>query len=79
MVELRCREDAEHCERMAAIMLTKAQRDSYLELANMWRKLAEETVRHRQRVEAWTKRTRTAPELEPDDARPEPALAFGRE
>jgi hypothetical protein len=57
MLELRCRDDAEHCERMAAIMLTKAQRDSYLTLAKLWRKLADEAGNHRLRVEAWTQKT----------------------
>ena len=57
MLELRCRDDAAHCERMATIVLTKAQRDSYLQLAQMWRKLANEAANHRQRVEAWTRRT----------------------
>ncbi|MFI4973954.1 MAG: hypothetical protein ACHP84_05380 [Caulobacterales bacterium] len=41
---------------MAAIMLTPAQRDSYLELARMWRKLANETSNHRLRVAAWTRK-----------------------
>jgi hypothetical protein len=57
MLEAKCREDAKHCERMAAIVLTKAQRDSYLELANLWRKLADDAGKHRLRVEAWTLRT----------------------
>jgi len=61
MLEQRCRDDASHCERMAAIMLTKAQRESYLELANMWHKLANESGNHRLRVAAWTRRTRPAP------------------
>jgi hypothetical protein len=61
MLELRCRDDAEHCERMAAIMLTKAQRDSYLELAHLWRKLANDAGSHRLRVEAWTRRTARTP------------------
>ena len=61
MLETRCRDDAAHCDRMAAIMLTKAQRDAYLELASMWRKLAEETGKHRRRVEAWTRRTAPGP------------------
>ena len=60
MLEVRCRDDAEHCERMAAIMLTKGQRDSYLELAHLWRKLANEAGSHRQRVEAWTRKTARA-------------------
>ena len=60
MLEQRCRDDAEHCERMAAIMLTKAQRESYLQLAGLWRKLANESGNHRQRVAAWTRRTRPA-------------------
>jgi hypothetical protein len=68
MLEARCRHDADHCERMAAIMLTKAQRDSYLELAQAWRKLANEAGNHRQRVEAWTRKTA---------ARPAAAATFG--
>jgi hypothetical protein len=63
MLEVRCRDDAEHCERMAAIMLTKAQRDSYLELAHQWRRLANEAGSHRLRVEAWMRKTaRAAPD-----------------
>ena len=73
MLEARCRDDAEHCERMAAIMLTKTQRDSYLQLALMWRKLGNEAGNHRQRVEAWTRRTGRAPEGDVDTDR-EPAL-----
>ena len=46
---------------MAAIVLTKAQRESYLQLAQMWRKLGNEAGNHRQRVEAWTLRTARAP------------------
>lgn len=46
---------------MAAIMLSKSQRDSYLELANMWRKLADQAGKHRARVEAWTRKTGGAP------------------
>jgi hypothetical protein len=48
---------------MAAIMLTKAQRDAYLELATMWRKLADETGKHRRRVEAWAQRTTPSPSV----------------
>jgi hypothetical protein len=65
MLELRCRDDAAHCERMAAIVLTKAQRDSYLQLAQMWRKLANEAANHRQRVEAWTRRMESLPAVAP--------------
>jgi hypothetical protein len=60
---------------MAAIMLTKTQRDSYLKLAQMWRKLGNEAGNHRQRVEAWTRRTGRAPTGAPDlDADREPEL-----
>jgi hypothetical protein len=61
MLEVRCREDAAHCERMAAIMLSKGQRDSYLQLAHLWRKLANDAGAHRLRVEAWTAKTTPAP------------------
>ena len=54
------RNDADHCERMAAIMLTKAQRESYLRLAVQWRRLADEAAAHRQRVESWTLKTARA-------------------
>jgi len=73
MLEARCRDDAEHCERMAAIMLTKTQRDSYLQLALMWRKLGNEAENHRQRVEAWTRRTARASEADVDADR-EPGI-----
>jgi hypothetical protein len=66
MLEERCRDDAEHCDRMAAIMLTKTQRDSYLQLAQLWRKLGNEAGNHRQRVEAWTRRTMRTPSGAPD-------------
>lgn len=75
MLEARCRDDAEHCDRMAAIMLTKTQRDSYLQLAQMWRKLANEAGNHRQRVEAWTRRTGRTPSGAPEvDADREPGI-----
>ena len=75
MLEARCRDDAEHCERMAAIMLTKTQRDSYLQLALMWRKLANEAGNHRLRVEAWTRRTGRGQSGAPDaDADCEPGF-----
>ena len=57
MTEPTFRNDADHCDRMAAIMLSKGQRDSYLELASMWRRLADEVGSHRQRVDEWTRRT----------------------
>jgi len=60
-LEARCRGDAEHCERVAAIMLTKGLRESYLELAVQWRKLANEAGAHRLRVEAWSRRTARTP------------------
>jgi hypothetical protein len=61
MLETRCLEDAAHCERMAAIVLSKGQRESYLQLALLWRKLAEDATSHRQRVEAWTLKTARTP------------------
>jgi len=66
MSEPKFRNDADHCDRMAAIVLSKAQRESYQELAAMWRKLADEVCNHRQRVDAWTRRAERAP----------PAMAF---
>jgi hypothetical protein len=60
MPETQYRNDANHCERMAAIMLSKAQRDSYLQLAVQWRKLADDSDAHRLRVETWTLKTRRA-------------------
>ncbi len=60
---------------MAAIMLTKTQRDSYLQLALMWRKLANEAGNHRLRVEAWTRRTGRGQSGAPDaDADCEPGF-----
>jgi len=60
-LESKSQENAEHCERLAAVMLSKAQRDSYLDLASMWRKLATEAVDHRLRVEAWRRSVRRPP------------------
>jgi hypothetical protein len=78
MLETKCFGDAEHCERMAAIMLTKGQRESYLELASQWRKLATEASSHRLRVEAWTRRTArpALTTLEPFDGGVELELAM---
>ena len=75
MLEARYRDEAEHCERMAAIMLAKAQRDSYLQLGHMWRKLANEAESHRQRVEAWTRRTARASATTGADGADEAQLA----
>lgn len=55
----RFQEDAERCDRLAEIMLTPAQRDAYVEMAKMWRKLANETGNHLQRVAAWERRNGT--------------------
>ncbi len=52
----RFQQDAERCDRLAEIMLAPAQRDAYVELARMWRKLANETGAHHQRVAAWERR-----------------------
>jgi hypothetical protein len=52
----RFQQDAERCDRLAEIMLAPAQRDAYIELAKMWRKLANETGAHHQRVAAWERR-----------------------
>jgi hypothetical protein len=56
MSAARFQEDAERCDRLAAIMLAPAQRDAYVELAKMWRKLANDTGAHVQRVAAWERR-----------------------
>ena len=56
MSAARFQEDAERCDRLAAIMLAPAQRDAYVELAKMWRKLANDTGAHLQRVAAWERR-----------------------
>jgi hypothetical protein len=56
MSAARFQEDAERCDRLAAIMLAPAQRDAYVEMAKMWRKLANETGNHLQRVAAWERR-----------------------
>ena len=53
MLVSRLNEDADRCDRLAKVMLTAAQRDAYLELAKMWRKLASETDNHRAPVAAW--------------------------
>jgi hypothetical protein len=55
-LEARSLANVEHCERLAAIMLTPAQRESYLEMARMWRKLANEAGNHRLRVAAWSRK-----------------------
>ena len=56
MPEDRFREDADSCDRMAAIMLAPAQRDAYREMARMWRKLANDSANHRLRVAAWSRK-----------------------
>ncbi len=56
MSATRFQEDAERCDRLAAIMLAPAQRDAYVEMAKMWRKLANDTGNHLQRVAAWERR-----------------------
>lgn len=56
MSAARFQQDAERCDRLAEIMLAPAQRDAYVELAKMWRKLANETGAHQQRVAAWERR-----------------------
>jgi hypothetical protein len=56
MSAARFQEDAERCDRLAAIMLAPAQRDAYVEIARMWRKLASDTDNHLQRVAAWERR-----------------------
>ena len=56
MSAARFQEDAERCDRLAAIMLAPAQRDAYVEMAKMWRKLANDTGNHLQRVAAWERR-----------------------
>ncbi len=58
MSAARFQEDAERCDRLAAIMLSPAQRDAYVEMARMWRKLANDTGNHLQRVAAWERRNR---------------------
>jgi len=61
MSAARFQEDAERCDRLAAIMLAPAQRDAYVEMAKMWRKLANETGNHLQRVAAWERRNAVRP------------------
>jgi hypothetical protein len=56
MSPARFQEDAERCDRLAAIMLAPAQRDAYVEMAKMWRKLANDAGNHLQRVAAWERR-----------------------
>ena len=70
MSAARFQEDAERCDRLAAIMLTPAQREAYVEMARMWRKLANETVNHLQRVAAWERRHA----LDQSTARQNPSL-----
>ena len=59
----RFQEDAERCDRLAAIMLAPAQRDAYVEMAKMWRKLANDTGNHLQRVAAWERRNGLKPSV----------------
>jgi hypothetical protein len=61
MSTARCQEAAERCDRLAAIMIAPAQRDSYIELANLWRKLANDTEIHLQRVASWERRNGVKP------------------
>ncbi len=61
MLVSRLNEDADRCDRLAKVMLTAAQRDAYVELAKMWRKLASETDNHRARVAAWERRNGLKP------------------
>ena len=61
MLVSRLNEDADRCDRLAKVMLSAAQRDAYVELAKMWRKLASETENHRARVAAWERRNGIKP------------------
>jgi hypothetical protein len=63
MSAARFQEDAERCDRLAEIMLAPAQRDAYVEMAKMWRKLANETGAHLQRVAAWERRNGLKPSV----------------
>ena len=63
MSAARFQEDAERCDRLAAIMLAPAQRDAYVEMAKMWRKLANDTGNHLQRVAAWERRNGLKPSV----------------
>ncbi len=63
MSAARFQEDAERCDRLAAIMLAPAQRDAYVEMARMWRKLGNDTDNHLQRVAAWERRNGLKPSM----------------
>ena len=65
MLAPRPSEDAERCERLAKVMLAPAQRDAYLELAKMWRKLANEIGNHQARVAAWERKNGQKPSMPP--------------
>ncbi len=67
MIAARFQEDAERCDRLAAIMLAPAQREAYVELAKMWRKLANDTGAHLQRVAAWERRNGLSPSAPTQD------------
>jgi hypothetical protein len=63
MSEARFQENAEHCDRLGGIMLSSAQRDVYVEMARMWRKLANEAGAHRMRVAAWERKIGVKPSM----------------
>lgn len=67
MLVSRLNEDAERCDRLAKVMLTAAQRDAYLEMGRMWRKLAAEMGNHRARVAAWERRNGLKPSAVSDE------------
>jgi hypothetical protein len=67
MLLSRLNEDAERCDRLAKVMLTAAQRDAYLEMGRMWRKLAVEMGNHRTRVAAWERRNGLKPSVPSED------------
>ena len=76
MLVSRLNEDADRCDRLAKVMLSAAQRDAYVELAKMWRKLASETDNHRARVAAWERRNGINPSAPTDEeAEIEPVAA----
>jgi len=82
MSAARFQADAERCDRLAAIMLSPAQRDDYVEMAKMWRKLASETDNHLKRVTAWERRNGVRPAVTTSnpsfqDAAGEPAAMPG--
>ena len=61
MSAARFEDEAQRCDRLAAIMLAPAQRDAYVEMSRMWRKLANETANHFRRVAAWERRNGIGP------------------